>query len=240
MRLSVIIPAHNEEVKISVSLKEIDAYLQKQGYSYELLVVDDGSTDKTREITESLQGKIKRLKVAGYKENRGKGCAVRTGMFQAKGDYCLFTDADNSISIEQIEKFWPELERGADVVIASRDIKGSILDPPQPWWRRTVLGRGFRWMRKIILNLRAIEDTQCGFKCFKKEAAAKIFSRCRIDGFAFDIETLLFAHKMGFVIKEIPVRWRNRPESKVNLKATIRMALDLLKIKSNFARQKII
>jgi dolichyl-phosphate beta-glucosyltransferase len=233
MRLSVIIPAYNEEIRLSATLRKIDAYLQKQNYLYELLAIDDGSTDKTRKVAKNLTSRIKNLKVIECQENKGKGYAVRLGMLRARGEYCLFVDADNSTSIEQIEKFWPELEGGADIVIASRDLKGSILNPPQSWWRRMVLGEVYKRARKVLLNLGNIEDTQCGFKCFKKEAAKKVFSCCQINGFAFDVEVLLLARKMGFSIKEVPVYWRNSSSSKVTAKSIIRIALDLLKIKKN-------
>ena len=231
MRLSVIIPSYNEEIRLPVTLKKIDEYLQKQNYSYEILVIDDGSTDKTRQVAENLAGKIKNLKVRSYQKNKGKGYAVRLGMLEAKGEYRLFSDADNATSMDQIEKFWPEIERGSDIVIASRDIKGSVLDPPQGWWRRVLLGGAFKMTRKIMLNLRDIEDTQCGFKCFKKEAAEKIFSCCQINGLAFDVEVLVFARKMGLDIKEVPVHWRNSLQSKVNIRLAVIAAFELMKIK---------
>jgi len=233
MRLSVIIPAHNEETRLPVTVIKIDAYLKNQGYFYELLVVDDGSTDGTGQAVQKMTQEIKNLKVIGYQKNKGKGYAVRLGMFEAKGEYCLFLDADNSVSIEQIERFFPELENKTDVAIASRDAQGAVLDPPQGWWRRVVMAGVYKGMRKTLLNLRDIEDTQCGFKCFKKEAAKKIFSRCRINGLSFDVEVLLIARKMGFIIKEIPVYWSNSSLSRVTFRLIIGAALDLLRIKMN-------
>ena len=231
--LSVVIPAYNEEKRIPKTLAEIDKYLRKQDYDYEILVVNDGSKDKTVEVVENLKSQISNLKITGYEKNRGKGYAVRFGMLEAKGDYRLFTDADNSTSIDQIEKIWPEFEKGFDVVIGSRDIKGSILDPPQPFLRKIILGEGFKLYRKIIIGLWGIEDTQCGFKCFTKKAAENIFPKCQIDRFAFDPEILVIAKKLGYKIKEIPVYWKNDPESKIKLKSIFKMALDLIKIKIN-------
>lgn len=127
MHLSVIIPAYNEENRLPETLKKIDEYLKKQDYSYEILVVDDGSKDKTRDVVENLRDKIGNLRIIGYKKNKGKGYAVRLGMVQAKGDHRLFTDADNSIPIGQIEKFWPEFEKGFEVIIGSKLIKGRQL-----------------------------------------------------------------------------------------------------------------
>ena len=232
MQLSVIVPAYNEELRLPKTLKKIDGYLREQSYSYEILVVDDGSKDKTGEVAESFREKIKNLRVISYKENKGKGYAVRLGMLQAKGDYRLFTDADNSVPIEQIEKFWPEFEKGFEIVIGSRISKGAVIYPPGSC-RRIILTKGFILLRKIILNLRQIEDTQAGFKCFKKEAAERIFPECKINGFSFDAEVLILARQAGFNIKELPVYWKNYLTSKVGFGSMIRMGLDLLKIRKS-------
>jgi dolichyl-phosphate beta-glucosyltransferase len=236
MYLSVIIPAYNEEKRLPKTLEEIDKYLRTKTYDYEILVVNDGSKDKTVEVVESLKPKIKNLKVTGYEKNRGKGYAVRFGMLEAKGDYRLFTDADDSTSIDQVEKIWPCFEKGFDIVIGSRDVKGAVLSPSQPFLRKIILGEGFKLYRKIIIGLWGIEDTQCGFKCFTKKAAENIFPKCRIDRFAFDPEILVIAKKLGYKIKEIPVYWKNDPESKVKFKSVFKMALDLIKIKINLIK----
>jgi len=267
-------------------LEEIDKYLSRQSYDYEILVVNDGSKDRTVEIAKNLAPKInpstslridgersrtinpstslridgersrtinpstslridgersrtiKNLTVTGYERNRGKGFAVRFGMLEAKGDYRLFTDADNSTSVDQIEKMWPEFEKGSDIVIGSRDVKGAVLNPPQPWIRQIILGEGFKLYRKIIVDLWGIEDTQCGFKCFKKSAAENIFPKCKIDRFAFDPEILIIGKSSGGKIKEIPVYWKNDLESKVKFKGIFLMALDLLKIRWNLITKK--
>lgn len=235
--LSVIIPAYNEEKRLPKTLKDINEYLKRQNYSYEIIVVSDGSKDRTCEIVEELKSKIDNLKLICEKVNRGKGYGVKIGMIQAKGKYRLFTDADNSTPLNQIEKFWPEFEKGADIVIGSRDLKGAILDPPQPLFRRFV-GECFKYFRKIIVGLWEIEDTQCGFKCFKAEAAEKIFPKCKIERFAFDPEILIIAKKLGYKIKEVPVYWKNDPKSKVKLKSMIKMGIDLLKIRWNLITKK--
>ena len=236
--LSVIIPAYNEEMRLPKTLEEIDKYLSKQSYDYEILVVNDGSKDKTVEVAKSLIPKIKNLKVTGYEKNQGKGYAVRFGMLEAKGEFRLFTDADNSTSIDQVEKMWPYFKESYDTVIGSRDVKGAILDPPQPWLRQLILGEGFKLFRKIILNLWGIEDTQCGFKCFTKKATENIFPRCKINRFAFDPEILVIAKKLGYKIKEIPVIWKNDPESKVKFKNMVKMGIDLLKVRWNLVTKK--
>jgi dolichyl-phosphate beta-glucosyltransferase len=237
IHLSVIIPAYNEEKRLPKTLKEINEYLRKQNYKSEIVVVSDGSTDRTCKVVENLKFEIPNLKLICEKINRGKGYGVKIGMLNARGKYRLFTDADNSTPISEIEKFWPEFEKGADVVIASRDIKGAILDPPQPLFRRLV-GEVFKYLRKIIVGLWEIEDTQCGFKCFKAEVVEKIFSKCKIDRFAFDPEILVLAKKAGYKIKEIPIYWRNDPHSKVKFKSIFNMAKDLLKIRMNLILRK--
>ena len=231
--LSVVIPAHNEEKRITKTLEEIDAYLRKQNYPYEIIVVSDGSTDKTSAIIKNLKFKIKNLELIENKENRGKGYVVRQGMLEAKGEHRLFSDADNSTSLDQIEKIWPEIEKGYDIIIGSRDIKGAILDPPQPFLRSIILGEGFKLFRKIIIGLWELEDTQCGFKMFTAKAVEEIFPKCRINRFAFDPEILVLAPKMGYKIKEIPVYWKNSAESKVKFKSMVKMGIDLLKIRLN-------
>jgi glycosyltransferase involved in cell wall biosynthesis len=235
--LSVIIPVYNEEKRLPKTLKEINDYLRKQKFESEIIVVSDGSTDRTCEVVEGLKSQIPNLKLICEKINKGKGYGVKIGMLNAKGKYRLFTDADNSTPISEIEKFWPEFEKGADVVIASRDIKGAILDPPQTLFRRFV-GEVFKYLRKIIVGLWEIEDTQCGFKCFKGEVAEKIFPKCKIERFAFDPEVLLIAKKMGFKIKEVPVYWKNDLQSKVKFKSMVKMLIDLFKIRINLLKGK--
>ena len=228
--LSVIIPAFNEEKRLPKTLNEINDYLKGQNFTFEILVVSDGSKDRTCEIVENLKKEIPNLSLICEKKNRGKGYAVKLGMLKAKGEFRIFTDADNSTPISEIEKFWPEFEKGADIVIGSRDLPGAILDPPQPLFRRFV-GEVFKYLRKIIVGLWEIQDSQCGFKCFKKEPAQKIFSLSKIERFAFDPEILWIAKKLGYKIKEVPVYWKNDPRSKVKLKWAIKMFFELLKIR---------
>jgi len=236
MYLSVIIPAYNEEKRLPKTLTEIDRYLSKQSYDYEILVVNDGSKDRTIEVAKSLVSQIKNLKPTGYEINQGKGYAVKFGMLEAKGEYRIFTDADNSTSVDQIEKMWPEFQNSYDIVIGSRDVKGAVLDPPQPWLRQIILGEGFKLFRKIVIGLWGIEDTQCGFKCLKKQVVDDVFPKCKINRFAFDPEILLIAQKMGYKIKEIPIYWKNDPDSKVKPKWIVNMATDLFKIKWNLLK----
>lgn len=235
MYLSIIVPAYNEQRRLPKTLSSIDSYLRKQPYDYEILVVNDGSKDKTAEVVEDLKVKIKNLRLVNNKENHGKGFVVRQGLLEAKGEYRLFTDADNSTSIDQVEKMWPEVKKGYDIVIGSRDLKESIIAVPQSWFRRR-LGDVFNLFTQVTCGLWGIWDAQCGFKIFTKEAVEKIFPKCKINRFAFDPEILVIAKRLGFKIKEIPVVWINEPESKVKFKSMVKMGLDLLKIRWNLIK----
>ena len=237
MYLSVIIPAYNEERRLPKTLKAIDGYLKRQSYDYEILVVNDGSKDKTFEVAKNLESEIKNLRATGYEKNQGKGFAVRFGLLEAKGEYRVFTDADNSTSIDQVEKMWPEFKKGYDIVIGSRDVKGAEVAVPQAYWRRR-LGDFFNLLVQLICGLWGIWDTQCGFKGFTNEAAEKILPGCRINRFAFDPEMLIIAKKLGFKIKEVPIYWVNDPHSKVKFKSMVKMLLDLLKIRWNLICRK--
>jgi dolichyl-phosphate beta-glucosyltransferase len=236
MKLSIIIPVYNEEKRIGKTLDEISAYLVGQNYDYEILVADGGSKDGTKEIVRGKSDTIKNLKLIET-QARGKGGAVKAGMLAAQGDFRVFTDADNSTPVSQIEKMWPEIEKGFGVVIGSRDVKGAVLDPPQPKFRQ-FLGDVFKLYRKIVLGLWLIEDTQCGFKGFTKEATQAVFPKSRIERFAFDPEILILAQRAGYKIKEIPVLWKNDLASTVKSSSIVEMAFDLLKIKWNLIIRK--
>lgn len=243
MKLSIIISCYNESKKLPNTLPEIDKYLRKQSYDYEILLVNDGSKDNTYEVAKSLETQIKNLKVVGHKanleysENRGKGFGVRFGMLKAKGEYRLFMDADNSTSIDQVEKMWPEFDNGFDVVIGSRDVKGAILDPPQPF-QRVLVGNIFNLMVQAIVGLWGVWDTQCGFKGFTKEATETIFPKCKINRWAFDPELLIIGKKLGYKIKEIPVYWKNDIRSAVKFSSMFEMFKDLLRIRANIVAGK--
>lgn len=238
MYFSIIIPAYNEEKRLPKTLIEIDKYLREQNYEYEIIIVNDGSKDKTAETVKELFSEIRNLKLIDNKENHGKGFVVRQGLLEAKGKYKLFTDADNSTSINQVEKMWPEFEKGYDIVIGSRDVKGAVLDPPQSWIRKVILGEGFKLFRKIIVGLWKIQDTQCGFKALTAKSADDILPKCRINRWAFDPEILVIGKKLGYKIKEVPVVWVNDPDSKVKFKGMMKMGFDLIKVKWNLITRK--
>jgi len=233
MKLSVVIPAYNEEKRVPKTLDSISDYLSKQNYDYEIIVVSDGSKDNTGQVVKDLESKIPNLKLIDNKENHGKGYVVRQGILEAKGDYRLFTDADNSTSVDQVEKMWPWFEQGFDVVIGSRDVKGAVLDPPQQWIRKVLFGDSFKLIRKLIIGLWNLQDTQCGFKGFTAKAAEDVFSKVKTEGFNFDVESLILAKRLGYKIKEVPIRWVNDLDSKVKLKNVIKMLLDMIKLRKN-------
>jgi len=232
MYLSVIIPSYNEEKRLPKTLFEIDKYLSCQDYDYEIIVVSDGSKDKTDEVVKSLQHRIACLKLIDNKENHGKGYVTRQGLLSATGEVRLFTDADNSTSVDQVSKMIPLFKNGAHIVIGSRDVKGAVLEPPQPPMR-VFVGNVFNLMVQVIVGLWGIKDTQCGFKALSAEASNNILPKCKIDRWAFDPEILKIGKKMGYRIEEVPVRWVNDLESKVKMSSTIKMALDLLRIRWN-------
>lgn len=236
MHLSIVIPAYNEEKRISRTLLSFDKYLSKQNYDYEIFVVSDGSKDRTAEVVKNFQKIIKNLFLIDNQKNQGKGAVVKQGMLQAKGDFRLFSDADGSVSIEQIEQLWPFAYQGYDVVIGSIEVLGSQIEEKTAWYRR-FLGK----LSKFLIRLLAIweiHDTQRGFKLFTARAAEKIFSKQTIKRWGFDIEILVIAKKLGFKIKEMPVVWINAGESKVSLKSYFSTFFELLKIRQNLIKGK--
>jgi len=207
--LSVVIPCFNEVGKIEKDISAAVEYFRGRTYSFELILVDDGSTDGTAEILG--QAKAGAMAVC-YRPNRGKGYAVRTGMLRATGRYRLFADAGLCVPFSEIEKGLALLEAGADVAIGSRKLAASQVARQQAGYRRlgsTVFGFLVRnWM-----GLR-YSDTQCGFKLFTAQAAERLFSAARIDGFMFDAETLINARRFGLTVREFPVEWRADPDSR--------------------------
>lgn len=229
MHLSIVIPAYNEEKRIALNLKKILNFMRTKDYSYEIVVVDDGSKDNT--INEVSKIKSKYVKVLTYSCNKGKGYAVKYGMMKAKGNYVLFSDSDLSTSINQLDNLMNYITE-YPVVIASRNLKKSIIPVKQPWYR-IIAGKAFPILVRIIMCLN-VKDTQCGFKLFRKDVVNSIFSKQVIDRWAFDVEIIYIAKKLGLRIKEVPVIWVNDPNSKVNLvKDSVRMFLELLRIRIN-------
>jgi len=227
--LSVVIPAYNEAKRVPATLLDIDKKLSSAKYPYEILVVNDGSKDKTADVVRSFVKTVKNLKLAHFEVNRGKGAVVRDGMLMAEGEYRVFTDADNSTSIDHFNKMVPWFEKGYDVVICSRAHKESKLDPPQPWYRQ-LPGKVGNLIIQFFL-LPGLWDTQCGFKAFTAEAAERVFRLSKINGWGFDVETLALAKHFGYKIKEIPVVWVNDPHSHVRASAYLKVLIETLKIR---------
>jgi len=211
--LSIIIPAYNEAERIPATLVDMDKRLSVVDYSYEILVVSDGSNDNTVAVVKGMAKMVKNLKLIDLKDNVGKGGAVKQGMLVAAGRIRLFTDADNSTSIDQFEKMIPLFKEGYGVVIGSRAVKDAKLDPPEPLYRQ-IIGKTLNLLIQILL-LPGIWDTQCGFKAYTDEAAEKIFMKSRTTGWGFDVETLALAVRLGYRVKEVPVRWVNDTRSHV-------------------------
>lgn len=235
--LSVIIPAYNEEKRILTTLISLDKYLSQQDFDYEIIVVNDGSKDNTTRVVKDARKKIREIKLIDNKKNCGKGCVVKQGMLDAKGKYRLFMDADNSTTIDHLDKFWPFFKQGYDIVIGSIEVKGSKIHEEAAWYRR-LLGKYSKYLIRILAGLWKIKDSQRGFKLFSAKAVEKIFSKQTIMRWGFDIEILAIAKKMGFKIKEVPVNWSNPGESKVTLKSYIKTFQELLKIKWNLITNK--
>lgn len=236
--LSVVIPAYNEEESFRKGvLAQVEKYLKQQDYSWEVIVVDDGSSDATGKLVEKFRKEHKGFHLI-KNPHFGKAHTVTTGILAAQGRYILFTDFDQATPLSEIEKMWPEIKKGASVVIGSREGIGAKR-VGEPFYRH-LMGRGWNFFVKL-LAIRGIEDTQCGFKLFKEDAAKKLFSKIKVyknhkvgDPFtgAWDVEVLLLARKFGYKIAQVPVVWRHVKTTRVHpLKDSIRMFRDLLLIR---------
>lgn len=234
--LSIVIPAYNEEVRLGKTLAETMAYLAAQDYPSEIIVVDDGSQDRTVEIAESFQSSTTektKLLVIKNPGNRGKGYAVRNGMLHANGEVQLFFDADLATPLDQIPKvIQPILGGEYDVVFGSRALSEAVIEVEQSFLRQ-LRGRGGNLLIRLLTGM-DIKDTQCGFKAFRRQAAQSVFPLQQVDGFGFDPEILFIANKQGWRWKEMPVVWRHIEGSKVTMfSASIHVFMEVLKIRWN-------
>ncbi len=234
--LSVIIPAYNEDKLIKSTLIEISNFLSDRHYSFEIIVIDDGSCDNTATISENLKATIKNLIVLKNEKNYGKGYSVARGMLFANGKYRLFMDADSSTTIDQIKNFMPFFKNGYDVVIGDRGLKESEIKKHQAL-HKNLLGNFGNILIQFIAVF-GISDTQCGFKIFSVKSAENIFSKITVNRWGFDIEALAIANKLGYKIKTIPVVWENREETRVHFMDYLLTFKELLKIKINLLRKK--
>jgi dolichyl-phosphate beta-glucosyltransferase len=231
--LSVVIPAYNEERRLPATCRGVGEYLEQAGYPYEVILVDDGSTDSTPVFIRAIAAEVPGFRGVFLPSNRGKGAAVRAGMATARGEHLLFSDSDLSTPIEEVRRLSAALEeRQAGVAIASRRLAGAHLVVRQPLHRR-VMGTGFSLLTRTVA-LPGLYDTQCGFKLFTRQAAQAIFPRLTIARFGFDVEALYLARRLGYRVVEVPVTWQDSRESKVNpLRDSARMFGDLARIRWN-------
>jgi len=228
MMISVVIPTFNEEARIRESVFKIKQYLESRSSDYEILISDSLSADRTFTIAKELSSNEKRIKALKTEQN-GKGAAVRAGVLHSEGELVLFSDADLSSPVEELEKLERALEEGNDIAIASRGLKGSDIFKHQPW-HREFSGKVLNMIIQI-LYLPGISDTQCGFKLFRRDIARELFSKQKINGFLFDVEVLYMARRKGLKIKEVPVKWAHKEPSKVSIfKLLPQITFDLLRI----------
>jgi glycosyltransferase involved in cell wall biosynthesis len=228
MLVSFVIPCFNEERRLGASLDELLPFLSKQRFSFEVLLVDNGSTDRTLEEARSFAARDPRVRVLS-EPRRGKGLAVRRGMLDARGAWRMLCDVDFSMPVEEIPRFLPPSLRDAELAIASREAPGA-LRVGEPTWRH-LMGRVFNLLIRT-LALPGFQDTQCGFKSFRSDTAEAIFRRQSLDGMCFDVEVLVIAAALGFRIREIPITWHFDPDSRVRpLQDTLLMARDLWQIR---------
>lgn len=232
--LSIVLPSYNEEERLPPSLQTIVEFLQAKhfqakDFSWEIVVVDDGSQDRTSEVAEeSLAGTPHT--VLRNEPNRGKALSVKRGMMESRGQVVLFSDADLSTPIEEADPLLAAIEDGADVAIGSRQMKGSVIELRQPWYRQ-LGGLAFSVINRVVL-LPGIPDSQCGFKAFTREAINRIFPHQQLAGWAFDAEVLFIARRLGLKIAQIPVRWINSPDTRVNMLVDgPKMVRDLFRIR---------
>ena len=237
MDISIVIPAFNEEKRLLSSLPSIANYLKQEfNGDFEIIVVDDGSRDKTGEVVSNFARKEKDVHLIKNSVNRGKGYSVKRGMLKASGTYILFSDADLSTPIQEVKKLLTAMtENGYDIVIASRGLSGAIIELHQAWYRET-MGKLFNKLVRILTGLK-YKDTQCGFKLFRGDVVKDLFHLQTIDRFSFDVEILYIAKKLKLKVFEIPVRWINSPQSRVGIfRDSARMLKELFKIRYNELR----
>lgn len=233
MLLSVIIPAYNEERRLPATLDQVVQYLTAQSYFAEIILVDDGSTDGTQQIARHYSSDHVPLRIVQHPDllNHGKGAAVCRGMLEARGRYRLFMDADNSTTVDQVERCWPWCEAGYALVIGSRDVAGAEISIHQAWYKELAGDLGNLIIRLLVVP--GVADTQAGFKLVEGACAEDLFPRLTIERWGFDIELLAIAQRRDYRIKEVPIRWANSPESKVPAAAYLEVLGEVWRIRRN-------
>jgi dolichyl-phosphate beta-glucosyltransferase len=226
----LVVPAYNEARRLPPTLRRLREYLDAAAEPYEVIVVDDGSDDETAATAQAMASGWPQLSVVSLRQNRGKGAAVREGMMRASGRHRAFSDADLSTPIDELPRLRERLTGDCQVAIASRDAPGSNIEVHQPGWRE-LMGRTYNRLLRLLV-LPGIRDTQCGFKVFSAEAAEACFGPLDTFRFGFDAEVLVRAHRRGWTIAEVPVRWRHVEESRVGgIGDASRMLVDLLRLR---------
>jgi glycosyltransferase involved in cell wall biosynthesis len=228
--LSIVIPAHNEEMRLPRTLEQVFAFLAGQGYEAEVVVAENGSTDRTLQVAQAYAAQHPALHVLQI-DGRGKGLAVREGMLAASGEYRFICDADLSMPIEELSKFLPPALDGFDIAIGSREAPGSVRynEPPYRHWGGRAINLAIR-----LLILPGLQDTQCGFKCFTSRAAQQLFPLQTLTGWSFDIELLYMARRQGMRVREVPINWYYDPDTKIRaVRDAINMLRDILRIHQN-------
>jgi glycosyltransferase involved in cell wall biosynthesis len=229
--LSIIIPAYNEESRLPDTLAKVGSFLAAQSYTSEVWIVNNKSTDRTAEIITDFSSRYPSMQGL-FEAQPGKGAAVRCGMLQARGDYAFMCDADLSMPIEELNNFLPPRVEGIDLAIASREAAGAIRYQ-EPHFRH-LGGRMMNWLIQLLI-LPGLNDTQCGFKCFSREAAQDLFSHQTLPGWSFDIELLAIARQRKYKIQEIPIPWIYHQESKVHaVRDALQILMDIQTIRRNF------
>jgi dolichyl-phosphate beta-glucosyltransferase len=230
--LSLVIPAYNEgdPDRLPLSLSKITTFVDAQDYVTEVIIVNNNSTDNTLEIAQSAASEHPYIRVM-TETTQGKGAAVRTGMMAATGEFLFICDADLSMPIEEVNKFFDPLENGYHIAIASREAPGSQrIDEPE---MRHIMGRVFNFIVRVIA-VHGLDDTQCGFKCFRRDVAQALFPHQTIDGWAFDVELLFVAQKRGYKIIEVPITWYYKDHSKIKpFMDSINMLVETIRIRIN-------
>ncbi len=231
-RYSLIIPAYNESSRIRPTLDELLRYSQARSWDVEILVVDDGSRDDTAQIVREYGKAHPQILLVENPGNRGKGFSVRNGMLHARGDICLFTDADLSSPISEAPKLFDAIAAGADIAIGSRWLRSDLQTERQPLYRQA-FGRIFNLVLRLFLGLN-YADTQCGFKAFRRQAAQRVFPLQKIERWGFDPEILFLARRMGLTVKEVPVLWAHSEGTRLHpFRDGLRMFLEVLRIRWN-------
>ena len=213
--VSLILPAYNEAHSIAATISEAIRYFRAKQFAYEIIVAADGD-DGTREVVREIALSDARVQVIGGPERRGKGRGIREAMCLARHAVVGYADADNKVPIEEYDKFAPLLEEGCPIVIGSRALAQSQIERAQPWYRRAGAAL-FAVTMSTVTGLRAISDTQCGFKFFRHDVGRQLFEIQKIDGYMFDVEILLLAERLGLPVREIPIRWRDDADSRLEL-----------------------